>query len=511
MSRILTLTLLTALTASAWADEDRKDSDMLARAMAPYIHARTIGVIHLDLARLDLEAFARWAFEQKLEAAQRPSPIRQLAGLVEPLRRAGARDVCAILDLDQDILELPPLIIGLEPKANTKGVATALRVLLTMATNVQVEERDGYLVVGGENTLQRLRQVKRVGRPEVAKVLSSKAGGAHHVLFSPPNDLRRAFDEMIPELPPTLGGGPSRPLTKGLRWLALGVDLPPRPHLSLTVQAADVRSATELKEIIDRGLPLWADAHHLREVLPGLGKVLSRFQLKVEEDRLTWVLDGDEGTALLVETLRQTRGAFEERQAANQVKQIVIAFHNYHDGHKALPPAVFTDKAGKPLLSWRVHLLPYLDQNDLYKQFHLDEPWDSEHNKKLIARMPKVFASPDRPELALQGKTTYLVPVGKETAFPGTTAIAIRDMTDGTSNTIVLVDAAADRAVIWTKPDDLPLDLDNPSKGLSLSVRKKYLVGMGDGSVRWLNSDISKTTLRAAFTRAGGEVLGPDW
>jgi hypothetical protein len=300
-------------------------------------------------------------------------------------------------------------------------------------------------------------------------------------------------------------------VTHGLRWLALGVDLPPKPRLLLTVQAADARSATALKGIIDRALPLWADAHHLQESWPGLGKILSRFQLKVEGDRLTWVLDGDEGTALLVETLRRIRGDFEEREAANQFKQILLALHNYHDVHKEFPPAVFTDKAGRPLLSWRVHLLPYLEQNDLYKQFHLDEPWDSEHNKKLIARMPKVFASSDRPELSRQGKTTYLVPVGKDTVFPGTTAIRIRNIPDGTSNTIVLVDATADRAVIWTKPDDLAIDLDNPSKGLSLSVHKKYLVGIGDGSVRLLNRDISKTTLRAAFTRAGGEVLGPDW
>jgi hypothetical protein len=511
MSRILTLTLLTTLTAPAWADEDRKDSDTLARAVAPYIHARTAGIVHLDLARLDLEAVARWTEEQKLEPPQRPSPIRQLAGLVEPLRRAGARDVCAVLDLDQDIFELPPLVIGLGPKASTKVVATALRVLLLMATNVQIEERNGYLVVGGANTLQRLRQVKRVGRPEVAKVLSNKGGGVHHILLFPPDDLRKAFDEMIPELPHALGGGPSRPLIHGLRWLVLGVDLPPKPRLSLTVQAVDARSAIALKGIIDRGIPLLADAAQLREDWPGLDKILARFQLKVEEDRLTWGLDGDEGTALLVETVRQMRGSVEYRQAANQVKQVLVAFHNYHDAHKGFPPAVFTDKAGKPLLSWRVHLLPYLDQNDLYKQFHLEEPWDSEHNKKLIARMPKVFASPDRPDLARQGKTAYLVPVGQETVFPGTTTTRIGDIFDGTSNTIALVDAAADRAVIWTRPDDLPIDLDNPSKGLALSIRKKYLVGMADGSVRWLNSDISKATLRAAFTRAGGEVLGPDW
>jgi hypothetical protein len=511
MSHTLTLTLLTALTAPAWADEDRKENDTLARAVAPYIHARTACVVHLDLARLDLEAFVRWIKEQKLEPPQRRSPARELAGLVEPLRRAGVQNVCVLLDLDQDILELPPLVITLEPKASTKGVATVLRGLPMMAKNVQLEERDSYLVVGGVNTLQRLRQVKRVERPEVAKVLGSREGGVHHLLLFPPDDLRRAFDEMIPELPPAVDGGSSRPLSHGLRWLALGADLPPKPRLTLTVQAADADSATALKGIIDRGLPLWADAHHLRESWPGLGKILSRFQLKVEGDRLTWGLSGEEGTALLVETLRQIRVASEEREEVNQFKQILLALHNYHDVHKGFPPAAFTDKGGKPLLSWRVHILPYIEHNDLYKQFHLDEPWDSEHNKKLIARMPKVFASPDRPELARQGKTTYLVPVGKDTVFPGAAAIRLQDITDGTSNTIVLVDAVDERAVIWTKPDDLPIDLDNPSKGLFLSVRKKYVVGMGDGSVRLLNSNISKTTLRAAFTRAGGEVLGPDW
>jgi Protein of unknown function (DUF1559) len=511
MSRILTLTFLTVLTVPTWADEDRKDSDTLARAVAPYIHDRTTSVVHLDLARLDLEAFVRWIEEQKLEPPQRHSPVRQLAGLVKPLRRAGVQNVCLLLDLDQDIFELPPLVITLESKSSMKEVATVLRGLLMMAKNIQLEEHDRYLVVAGTNTLQRLRQVKRVERPEVAKVLGSRERGVHHVLFFPPDDLRRAFDEMISELPPVIGGGPSRPLTHGLLWLALGVDLPPKPRLSLTVQAADAHSATALKGIIGRGIPLWADSHHLRQNWPGMGKVLSRFQLRVEGDRLTWGLGSDEGNALLVETLRQVRDHFEEVEAANQFHQILIALHNYHDVHKSFPPAVFTDKAGKPLLSWRVYILPFLDENDLFKQFHLHEPWDSEHNKKLIARMPKVFASPEHPELARQGKTAYLVPVGKDTAFPGTTAIRIRDLTDGTSNTIALVDAAADRAVIWTKPDDLPIDLDNPSKGLSQSMRKKYMVGMGDGSVRLLNNDISKTTLRAAFTRAGGEPLGPDW
>ena len=81
-------------------------------------------------------------------------------------------------------------------------------------------------------------------------------------------------------------------------------------------------------------------------------------------------------------------------QSMNNLKQFALAMHNYHDTNGKFPAASSFDKDGKPLLSWRVHVLPYLEQAELYKQFHLDEPWDSEHNKKLIEKMPNVLASP---------------------------------------------------------------------------------------------------------------------
>src|SRR5207253_5726964 len=100
-------------------------------------------------------------------------------------------------------------------------------------------------------------------------------------------------------------------------------------------------------------------------------------------------------------------------ELTNNLKQIAIAFHNYASAHRDhFPAAAIYSKDGKPLLSWRVALLPYLEQDNLYKQFKLDEPWDSEHNKKLIARMPKVFASSPDPKLTAAGKTTFVVPVG---------------------------------------------------------------------------------------------------
>ena len=105
----------------------------------------------------------------------------------------------------------------------------------------------------------------------------------------------------------------------------------------------------------------------------------------------------------------------------NNEKQIGAGDAQLHLGTQvAFPPAYTTDKAGKPLLSWRVLILPYLEQQALFKEFHLDEPWDSEHNRTLIAKMPAIYRCPlESAEAARQGKTRYLAPRGPSTIFPG--------------------------------------------------------------------------------------------
>jgi hypothetical protein len=154
--------------------------------------------------------------------------------------------------------------------------------------------------------------------------------------------------------------------------------------------------------------------------------------------------------------------------------------------------------------------LPYLGEKALYQEFHLDEPWDSDHNKKLIQRMPKVFSLPRSPLNSL-GKTVYLAPTGKGLAFEGTKGIGLRDILDGTMATIFLVEVDDAHAVTWTKPEDLAVDLNDPRKGLGRHFGAGSLVGFLGGSVDLVRDRVSKATLRAAFTGNGGEVMGPDW
>ncbi len=214
---------------------------------------------------------------------------------------------------------------------------------------------------------------------------------------------------------------------------------------------------------------------------------------------------------LLLPAVQKVRAAAARTQSMNNLKQIGLALHNFHDANRAFPAHAIYSRDGKPLLSWRVAILPYIEQDALYRQFKLDEPWDSEHNKKLIAQMPKIYLPPDAPPTTEPGQTYYRAFVGGGAVFErGPRARKITEIADGTSNTILVVEAA--EPAVWTKPDDLPYDPAKPLPKLGTAWRPAgFLALLADGSVRMVAPTIGEKTLRAAITAAGGEPLGADW
>ncbi|MFH1264451.1 MAG: DUF1559 domain-containing protein, partial [Planctomycetota bacterium] len=252
-----------------------------------------------------------------------------------------------------------------------------------------------------------------------------------------------------------------------------------------------------------------AIADHLR---PSVGTV-RRTEAGIEIVSLQSLPGGNVGTAapvavgLLLPAVQSARGAARRAQSMNNLKQIALALHNYHDAYKTFPPAYTTDEDGNPLLSWRVHILPFLEQRALYERFHLDEPWDSEHNKTLITTMPPTLRPPN--SRAAPGKTNYLGIAGEAGIFPGKKKIGFRDIRDGSSNTMMTVEAADESAVIWTKPDDFVPDPDNPIKGLVGLRPGGFLAGLADGSVRFFSESIDRELFKAMFTRNGSEVVNP--
>jgi hypothetical protein len=187
----------------------------------------------------------------------------------------------------------------------------------------------------------------------------------------------------------------------------------------------------------------------------------------------------------------------------DNIKNIVLAYHNFNDANGFLPTNQLS-KDMKPLLSWRVQILPYIEQDNLYKQFKLDEPWDSDHNKKFIEQMPKIYAP-------VRGKadpgTTFYQAFGGSNGWLKPGASIPRSFPDGTSNTFVCAEAA--KPVIWTKPDDLIFNgKDVPALGGMFDGR--FHAGMGDGSVRRFRKGADPDVLKLLIDPTDGAVLPDD-
>jgi prepilin-type processing-associated H-X9-DG protein len=212
-------------------------------------------------------------------------------------------------------------------------------------------------------------------------------------------------------------------------------------------------------------------------------------------------------SAALIEGVQKTRESATRIKSMNNLKQIGLAMHNYHDTNGKFPPAAIFDKDGKPLLSWRVLILPYIEQDNLYKEFHLDEPWDSEHNKKLLAKIPPVYGPLD--EKGPKGTDTYYQAfIGKSAFFEGKKGLTFADFTDGTSNTIMIVEAA--KPVPWSKPEDIPFDAGKLVPKVGGLFPNGFNAAFCDGSVRFFSKKIPEDILRALITRNGGEVIDYD-
>jgi hypothetical protein len=286
------------------------------------------------------------------------------------------------------------------------------------------------------------------------------------------------------------------------------VNLLPAASAHIVIQSQDAAAARNLADLlagVKKALGQWPE---FLESLPGFPRMAEVLTPRVEGDRLTLTLDESAMVVTLQPLFNKSVAEIQVARVTSNMRELGIAMHSYADSKKTLPAWASYSKEGKPLLSWRVHLLPFLGQEALYKEFHLDEPWDSEHNKKLIPRMPDVYKSPAYLGGEV-GKTTFLVPLGPDVAFPlenkGNRLPA--DFPDGTSNTILMLDVDDDRAVIWTKPGDLEVNQTKPTAGLGNRPSGKFGVLLADGSSHSFPKKVAPGNLWAYFTRAGGEIV----
>lgn len=494
MKRFAILAVLLASQSAHGGDADKS-------SITPFLDDATFAVVRINLDKIDIDAIAARLVDLGLPAEQ-INETKTIAGLVlKAITDAGGKEAYAIWSM-ADRLGEPFFVLPVKDEQAARELSAFVR----QGKALDSEPAGTAVLAGNPKALQRLRGVKGKARPDLEKALLGSRNVEVQAAFVPPAILRKSLREAFPELPKELGGGSTRDLEQGFESAAARLRLTPKFSLGVLIKTKNPESARELKGLIERLLDLAGLQKEIMETIPEFAKIQRLLTPEIKEDRLVLAINDDAFQKAVKPVLAKTRAAAQRAHDMNNLKQIALAMHNYHDVYRSFPGVKF-DAQGKPLLSWRVHILPFIEQQPLYREFKLDEPWDSEHNKKLIARMPPTYRSPSMKK-GDKGKTCYLGVAGKGAIFDGTMGIKFTDITDGTSNTIMIVEVNDDNAVPWSKPDDFPINTKDPLKKLVRPGAKSFIAAFADGSVRSISSTISEKLLRALFTRNGGEVIG---
>jgi prepilin-type processing-associated H-X9-DG protein len=233
--------------------------------------------------------------------------------------------------------------------------------------------------------------------------------------------------------------------------------------------------------------------------------------------------------------VQQAREAGRRTSCNCNIKVLGLALHNYHDAYGCFPPAYIADSQGRPMHSWRVLILPYIGEEDLYARYKFDEPWDGPNNIKLLDEIPPNFKCPSHvprpPETAVLASsfghiacstlstvssaarrrcTNYAAALGPHCVFRGADPVSIKDVTDGLSKT-VMIGEVTDADILWTKPEEM--DIAKHPKigdrmGFSSDHESRIQFLFGDGHVESVGENVSQKTVDALYTRDGGERVG---
>lgn len=506
------LFILVAAMPSAANAETRFDAAARAKVIAPFVEEETALVFHVDISRV--------AVEPLCDIVGRINPPtygefdgtkknkRELTKQQDAWLQAGLQDIYGVVTLKGEASSPQAhLVIPLPPGMDEKTLRSGLPILGDTGQMV------GRMFVSAPIGLPGCRPEKAwefqpVERPELTSAFEAAGDTAAQVILTPPAYTRRVIEELLPEFPDEVGGGPTSVLIRSVAWGVAGFDLPPHPSLRLVVQSPDTRAAEAFHAKLLDMLRSAGQRKEVRAMVPKFDKLTVLLSPRADGDRLVFSSDArelEEITAMLASPIESLGKGARMVESANNLTQIGQAMLNYEKTNKHLPLPASRSADGKPLLSWRVHLLPYVGQDSLFRQFHLDEPWDSPHNRTLIDQMPTAYRLPI--SKSEKGRTNYLLPVGGGAVFSVDSPTELKDITDGASNTIMVVGVDDDHAVIWTKPDDLSYDPQDPRKGLGRFFDGGFHVTLCDGSIRLAMPAVDTKALQALFSRAGGEVV----
>ncbi len=451
-----------------------------------------------------------------------PLTIRTAIGFATAPTEDGSTDWGVVLNFSQ-----PQMLGGEwldETEPATIGEVAYQRALFPTAPSICLID-DRTLLIGTESMLREMIQTPDADSPlrQILNRTPMQNDVTAVLAVAPIRDLVKQFLALPPPLPPPLHG--LLELPDQVDTVMIFLNLSGERNCGIALTATDEAAAQKVESTLQQGLA-FAKQLLLGQIFSELADAgddpeqlaMRRYLVRVAntiEGRLRPTRDGNQVSvtmhadyattggvlvALLLPAVQAAREVARRSQGMSNLKGIGLAIHNFHDTYRALPAAYNMDADGKPLLSWRVHLLPFLEQRILYEQFRLDEPWDSPHNRQLIPQIPQVYQAPG--SRAPLGKTNYLGVRGEDMTFISPKqadrtprGLSFRDFTGGLSNTVMVVEANDLSAVEWTRPVDFEPNLERPLEGLLGLMPGGFQALFGDASIRAISESIDPEVL----------------
>ncbi len=491
------LTLLLTFPASPSHAEDATSA--LPEAVQRYVDSNTAVVGWVDISKIDFDELG--SFVERLNGSRGSEAETSELKIIDALVQLGVGRIYWVSDMAGLMNGKGPEAAILPVSPEKQDVVAVLLKALYSDRNGTVVIDNGVILAGDAAAVTKFQQPKS-GSPNADLITAvNRVQDPHGIVVLTP------VSSMLPVLGilPQLVDGDVSKVSEAAEWLVnlrsvtLSGQLPPsQAVLRISTKSNDV--ATGLAEFVNA---------FTNEKLADSAETV---KLQAEAGDIVLNVTSTEHAIAVLGVTQQFGMGNHRHNSMNSQKQIALAMHNFHDSYGHFPPQALADANGKRLLSWRVLILPYLDQANLYNEFHLDEPWDSEHNIKLVARIPAVLKSSGLPiEKAEPGKTRFVAPLTKDSAFGRIGGgVRVQDMTDGTSNSLMIVEASFDKAVIWTKPEDVLIDENNPLLSIIAKDSDGFTACLCDGSARFFSKGIDTQTLKALLSISGGEVIDSD-
>jgi hypothetical protein len=513
LAQILNVLVLFLLASNLAAAQDQSG---FPKALHPFLSQETVAIGVIDLQRVDLEEMVELqtglSGHSKRSAAGLLKQAKQSQAKIKQLHEAGV-DKLFLLSPIQEFSVQKTVWLGFVN--DKKDVETAKNKLTELQQTLDIKREPiakGNVLVGSfmekytQQILSANPQPAEIAETALASLAKFDIGVA--IIGSP--DTRKVLAELNPDFADPFGNLNGKMIANDVQWSSMGLSFKNKTG-SLIVQCSDNRTSKQLAAAAEKLIPFLQSKSLLDP--PVAAYINENFKAEANESRLVADLSDlfkEDGLTLLMKEVTAQQG---QKEQMKRLQLIAKGCHKFEEANKKLPATANYDKEGKPLLSWRVHILPYMNQNNLYKLFRLDEPWDSEHNIKLLKMLPDCYfgmaANPNQDNLEA-GKTIYLRPTGKGTLFDGSTAPTFAMMTDGTVSTMLAVVAGDDHAVEWTRPVDWKFDSEKPWQGLGVKKGEKLKIVTADGAGHRIRDDIDDVQLRNLVNPQDGDIVRMD-